>query len=61
LGCQLDVILPCHSNGGGYGRDLDVTVDIHLQTIQLAAVAFVPSTVEPRQIHCARQNSFETV
>jgi len=25
---------------GGYGRDLDVTVDIHLQTIQLAAVAF---------------------
>ena len=25
---------------GGYGRDIDVTVDIHLQTIQLAAVAF---------------------
>jgi len=24
---------------GGYGRDIDVTVDIHLQTIQLAAVA----------------------
>ncbi|WP_031363885.1 histone deacetylase [Caballeronia sordidicola] len=25
---------------GGYGRDINVTVDIHLQTIQLAAVAF---------------------
>ena len=24
---------------GGYGRDIDVTVDVHLQTIQLAAVA----------------------
>jgi acetoin utilization deacetylase AcuC-like enzyme len=24
---------------GGYGRDIDVTVDIHLQTIQLASVA----------------------
>jgi len=25
---------------GGYGRDINVTVDIHLQTVQLAAVAF---------------------
>jgi acetoin utilization deacetylase AcuC-like enzyme len=25
---------------GGYGRDINVTVDIHLQTIQLAGVAF---------------------
>lgn len=25
---------------GGYGHDINVTVDIHLQTIQLAAVAF---------------------
>lgn len=24
---------------GGYGRDIDITVDIHLQTIQLASVA----------------------
>jgi hypothetical protein len=25
---------------GASGRDIDVTVDIHLQTIQLAAVAY---------------------
>ncbi|WP_213763330.1 histone deacetylase [Caballeronia sp. dw_19] len=39
---------------GGYGRDIDVTVDIHLQTVQLAAVAFgalhdsgAPDTLRP--------------
>jgi hypothetical protein len=24
---------------GGYGRDIDITVDAHLQTVQLAALA----------------------
>ncbi|CAH2804670.1 MAG: Deacetylases, including yeast histone deacetylase and acetoin utilization protein [Candidatus Burkholderia crenata] len=46
---------------GGYGRDIDVTVDIHLQTIRLAAVAFGARRDSAHPIHCVRRNSFETV
>jgi hypothetical protein len=32
---------------GGYGRDIHDTVDVHLQTIQLAASACVRRAAQP--------------
>jgi acetoin utilization deacetylase AcuC-like enzyme len=49
---------------GGYGRDIDVTVDVHLQTIQLAAVASgtrAAKTMPGRVGLTDRHSSFEKV
>jgi hypothetical protein len=43
------------------GRDIDVTVDIHLQTTQLTAVAYAAGRSATVPACTFRRNSFETV